>query len=328
MRTAIKLVALMLTAAFLGGCLSLMPALAPKAEDVEPNISSAFPFERRSVAVLDSRMSYVEAGDPEGPVILLLHGNPTSAYLWRNVIPHLEESGRIIAPDLIGMGESGKPDIAYRFADHAAYVSAFIEVMNLRDITLVMHDWGGGVGLDYAARHPENVRALAFMEAVIKPMSLADADMATRYLFGRLRDADDNQAIIVERNYFVERMLPMMSGRALSDEEMAHYRAPFPDEESLRPVAQWPMEIPLDGAPSDNWTRIGDNYAWLRRSETPVLLIHAEPGMIWTDRTLPELRAELPRMETASVGSGLHYLQEVQPTAIGVTLADWIGSLN
>lgn len=309
------------------GCLSIMPAIAPKAKHVEPDISAEFPFEYRSVDVLDSQMSYVEAGTPDGPPVVLVHGNPTSAYLWRNVIPHLERTGRVIAVDLIGMGQSGKPNLDYRFEDHVAYFDAFMEALELRDVVLVAHDWGGGVAIDYAARHPENVRGIAHFEAVVKPMSFAQADAPTRFLFKKLRDPDEGHALIAEDNYFVERLLPMMAGRRLSEDEMAAYRAPFPTVESRRPVARWPREIPLDDEPADNSARIAANYAWLRSSSTPLLMLYANPGMIWTKKTRPELERELPRMTTIDVGSGLHYLQEVQPTAIGTQVAAWIDDL-
>lgn len=306
------------------GCLAVMPAIAPSAKDVEANISADFPYDYEYVDVRGARMAYVEAGDPEGPPILLVHGNPTSAYLWRNVIPKLERSGRVIAVDLIGMGRSDKPAIDYRFADHAAYFAGFVEAMGLRNVTLVLHDWGGGVGFDYAARHEDNVRAIAFMEAVAKPMSLKEADLPTRYLFSRLRDPKAGWRIAAEDNYFVEKMLPMMSGRQLSEAEMAVYRAPYPTVESRRPVAQWPREIPLDGEPADNVARIGANFEWLRGAETPLLFLYGEPGMIFTEDQRDVLKRELPRMEMVSVGSGFHYLQEVQPSRIGEALAEWI----
>ncbi|MGH1347802.1 MAG: haloalkane dehalogenase [Nannocystales bacterium] len=309
------------------GCLAVMPAMAPKAKKVEPGISGDFPFEYETVEVLDSEMAYVEAGDPQGPPIVLVHGNPTSAYLWRNVIPHLESSGRVIAVDLIGMGKSGKPDLDYRFEDHAAYFDAFIAKLDLHDVVLVAHDWGGGVAIDYAARHADNVRGIAHFEAVLKPMSLEDADAPSRFLFKRLRDPDQGHELLAEDNYFVEKLLPMMSGRTLTDTEMAAYREPYPTVESRRPVAQWPREIPLDEEPADNATRIAANYAWLRSSSTPLLMLYADPGMIWTKKTRPELERDLPRMKTIDVGSGLHYLQEVQPTAIGTHTASWIATL-
>lgn len=310
----------------LGGCLQLLPALAPSAKDVEPGISAEFPYERRFVEVSGSRMAYVEAG--EGDPILLVHGNPTSSYLWRNVIPHLENSGRVIAVDLIGMGASDKPDIPYRFEDHAAYLSGFIEAMALENVTLVLHDWGGALGLDYAARNPGNVRAVALMETVTMPMPWSDASLPERYLFGRLRDPEGGFELAAERNYFIERMLPMMAGRDLSEQEMAAYRAPFPTPQSRLPVAQWPVELPLGGEPADNVTRIQDNYDWLRSAETPLLLVRAEPGVIMKPAMLERLRADLPRMEEAFVGSGFHYIQETQPTRIGNELAAWLERLD
>jgi len=324
-KSPIRAAAAGIAAIALSGCLQVMPLLAPDARDVEPDISAAFPYESRFASVMGSRMHYVEQG--EGDPILLIHGNPTSAYLWRNVIPHLSGQGRVIAVDMIGFGKSDKPDIAYRFEDHAAYIEAFIEALQLENLTLVLHDWGGAVGLDYAARNPDNVRGVAFMEAVIRPMSWESANFAERYLFQTFRDPDRGERILAEQNYFVETLLPMMSGRRLSEEEMAAYRAPFPTVESRRPVAQWPREIPIGGEPARNVERIGANYAWLRSSDTPVLLIYAEPGMIVKPAFREQLEKELPRLETRFVGSGLHYLQEVQPTRIGEALADWIGAL-
>ncbi|MEM6809529.1 MAG: haloalkane dehalogenase [Pseudomonadota bacterium] len=312
----------------LSGCMSVLPALAPRAKNVEPNISDAFPYQRQFIEVNGSTMAYVEAGDPAGAPILLIHGNPTSAYLWRNVIPHLEGSGRVIAVDLIGMGESDKPDIDYRFADHAAYLEGFIDAMALQGVFLVLHDWGGGLGVDYAARHEHNVRGIAMLEMAIKPMSLKDADFGTRFVFGRLRDPEAGEKLIQDQNFFVENMLPMMSGRKLTEAEMAAYRAPYATRTSRKPLRQWPLEIPLDGTPADNHERIGDNYIWLAQSDVPLLMMYADPGMIWTRKTRKELFEDLPRMQAVSVGSGLHYLQEVQPTRIGRTVRDWILHLS
>lgn len=309
-------------ALILSGCLQIMPMIAPTVRDVEPGISADFPYERQFVDVNGSRMAYVEAG--EGDPILLIHGNPTNAYLWRNVIPHLTDSGRVIAVEMIGFGGSDKPDIDYTFEDHARYIASFIEAMALTDVTLVMHDWGGGVGLDYAARHPDNVNALVFMEAVIRPMAWSEATLPERMIFGTLRDPERGFEVAAEDNYFVEQMLPMLSGRALSETEMAAYRAPFPTVESRRPVAQWPREIPIGGEPADTVSRIGDNYEWLVGSDVPVLLLYAEPGMIVKPRFREQMQSAIPRMDTAPVGEGLHFIQETQPTAIGEAIADWL----
>ncbi|MEM8785616.1 MAG: haloalkane dehalogenase [Pseudomonadota bacterium] len=309
------------------GCLQVMPLVAPKAKNVEEGISPDFPYTYETVTVRGSDMAYIDVGDPDGAPILLVHGNPTSAYLWRNVIPHLTASGRVIAVDLIGMGRSAKPDIDYRLGDHAAYFADFVAALDLKDVTLVLHDWGGGVGFDYAAKNPANVHAIAFFEAVVKPMSLADADFAARYLFGRLRDPNEGHKIAAVDNYFVEKLLPMMSGRTLTDEEMAAYKAPFPTVEARKPVAQWPREIPLDGTPKDNTARVAANFDWLKGADVPLLMLYAEPGMIWTEKTRGPLLEDLPRAKAVSIGSGLHYLQEVQPTRIGQEIATWLESL-
>ena len=310
-----------LIAPILVGCMSIMPAVAPKAKNIEANISDAFPYASKYVDVNGSRMHYVESG--EGPTIVLVHGNPTSSYLWRNVIPQLDQAHRVIALDLIGMGKSDKPDIDYRLNDHIDYFQGFMDAMDLQDVTLVLHDWGGGIGLTYARNNPDNVEAIALMEAVVMPMSMSDADMATRFLFTRFRDPEKGQKINGEDNYFVEKLLPMMAGRKLTEEETRVYQEPFPTYESRRPVWQWPMEIPFDGTPSDNTATLQSNLAWMKRTDTPMLLVTADPGIIWTKKTLPGLTDQLPDLETVSIGSGLHYIQEVQPTEIGALVNDW-----
>lgn len=303
----------------------ILASMAPRAADVEPDLSAEFPFESHFATVRGSKMHYVEAG--QGDPILLVHGNPTSSYLWRNVIPHLEDTGRVIAVDLIGMGKSDKPDLDYSFTDQAAYFEGFVQALDLKDVTLVLHDWGGGVGLDYFAQHPDNVRALALLEAVVKPVSWSDANAVETYLFRRLRDPDDGRQLLAERNVFVEDLLPMMAARPLSEAEMTAYRAPFPDPASREPIVQWPRQIPFDGEPAEVYTRVAGNYAALRSSDVPVLLLHAEPGMIFKPVTMEAFSKELPRARQVSVGSGVHYLQETQPTRIGTTIADWLGTL-
>ncbi|MCR9142925.1 MAG: haloalkane dehalogenase [bacterium] len=305
------------------GCLNLMALMAPGIDDVEEGISAEFPYESKFIAVKESRMHYVEAG--QGDPILLVHGNPTSSYLWRNIIPHLKDQGRVIAVDLIGMGKSDKPELEYKFADHAEYLSEFIRAMGLKNITLVLHDWGGGVGTDYAVRNLENLKGVVYMEAVMKPMSWEAANAAEQYLFGRLRDPEDGHQIAAVDNFFVEKMLPMMSGREFSPEEMQAYREPFPTVASRKPVAQWPREIPfIEEGPDRNVKRIGDNYRALQAADVPLLLLYAKPGVIVKADFLEELKSDLPRMSTAFVGSGLHYLQEAQPTKIGTEIAAWL----
>lgn len=312
-----------LSLVFTGACLNLMAMLSPGIDDVEENISAEFPYESRFIDVKGSRMHYVEEG--AGRPILLVHGNPTSSYLWRNIIPHLKNEGRVIAVDLIGMGKSDKPELDYVFADHVEYLSGFVQAMGLTDVTLVLHDWGGGVGTDYAVRNLKNVRGIVYMEAVMKPMSWEAANAAEKYLFGRLRDPEDGHQIAAVDNFFVEKMLPMMSGREFSAEEMRAYREPFPTVASRKPVAQWPREIPfIEEGPERNVTRMGENYERLQAAATPLLLLYAKPGVIVKDAFLEELKSDLPRMETVFVGSGLHYIQEAQPTKIGTEIAAWL----
>lgn len=308
------------------GCLSVMPYIAPKVDDAEANISDVFPFESKYIDVLGSKIHYVESG--RGPVVVLLHGNPTSSYLWRNIIPALEQNYRVIALDLIGMGKSDKPDIDYRLSDHILYFEGFVEALALEDIALVMHDWGGAIGLDYAANHENNVTGVAVMEAVVRPMSWDEADMFTTYLFKRLRDDRDGHNIVAVDNFFVEKMLPMMSGRDLNENEMAYYKSPYPTIESRKPVAQWPKEIPIDNMPKDNAGLVGANYQWLKSTSTPKLALHASPGLIFTEDFVMQLQADIPDLKVGHVGSGIHYIQETQPSNIGEQLRNWLASIN
>jgi len=325
-REIMKALFTLTTAMLLSGCLAIIPVIAPSAKNIEPNIGSEFPYESKFVKVLGSDIHYIDEGN--GPTVILIHGNPTSSYLWRNIIPHLTDHYRVIAPDLIGMGKSDKPDIPYRFDDHTNYFAGFVEALALQDVALVLHDWGGGIGLDYAAGNSGNVRAIALMEAVVKPMNWSMADAPTKYMFKRFRDPEDGHKINAVDNYFVEKLLPMMAGRDLSPEEMEFYSAPYPTVESRKPVAQWPREIPFDDGPDDNVTRIGDNYHWLTKSDVPVLALHATPGLIFQEAFMQQLQTELPRMQSVNIGSGLHYLQEVQPTKIGKSLVDWLQDID
>lgn len=312
-------------AAGLTGCMNIIPAIAPGVA-AEASISAEFPYASKYVEVLGSKMHYVEEG--EGQPILLIHGNPTSSYLWRNVIPHLRSEGRVIAVDLIGMGRSDKPDLSYQFEDHIDYVEAFIEKLGLERIVLVLHDWGGGIGFDYAMRHPENVRGIAFMEAVMRPTRWEDAGAVAKYLFTNLRDEEVGYDLVVRENYFVEKLMPMMAGRDLSDREMDYYRAPYLNESDRKPVQVWPQELPISGSPERTHTRIAATYERLKESTLPLLLLVAEPGMIMNEQSVETLERDLPRMTTKEIGPGMHYVQETQPTRIGNSVASWIRELE
>ncbi len=288
-------------------------------------ISSEFPYESRYVDVHGSTMHYVEEG--EGDPILFLHGNPTSSYLWRNILPYAASHGRAIALDLVGMGKSDKPDLEYRFADHVRYVDGFIEGLGLANLTLVIHDWGSALGFHYAARHQDNVRGIAFMEAILRPARWSDANLIERLLFKRLRHPVKGKRMIVDRNFFIERVMPMMIVRKLSDTEKDAYREPFLDPATRTPVAQWPLEIPFDGDPADVQAMVESYWAWLQQSEVPKLMLWAKPGAIIKPSTAAELEKALPNLESVFIGKAKHYVQEDHPAAIGEALSDWLARL-
>jgi len=292
----------------------------------DSNVSTEFPQVSHKVEVHGSPMHYVEAG--KGDPIVFFHGNPTSSYLWRNVIPHLAPLGRCIAPDLIGMGRSGKPDIEYRFFDHVGYVEGFLDALGLRDITLVIHDWGSALGFHYAMRHEKNVRAIAFLEAILMPMpDLQAMPSEMREMFRAFRSPEVGWDLIVNQNAFVERVLPGAILRKLTEEEMNRYREPFLEPKSRKPVWRWPNEIPIAGEPADVAAAVSNYNAKLQRSELPKLLLHATPGAVIKAPLVEWCRKNLKRLKVVNVGEGTHYLQEDHPHEIGSAIADWYRAL-
>ena len=275
--------------------------------------------------VLDSRMHYEEAG--RGAPIVLLHGNPTSSFLWRNVIPDLASEGRCLAPDLIGMGRSGKPDLGDRFTDHAGYLGAWLDALDLHEITFVGHDWGGALAFHWAARHPDRVAGMAFFEAIIKPVAWDEWNWVSetgRKIFEGFRTEGTGEKLILDNNLFVEAVLPGGMLRTLSDEEMAAYRAPFTSRAARRPVLQWPRELPLDGEPADVVALVLEYDAWLARSDdVPKLLLTFEPGVEMTPSVVQWCRDTIAALEIEPAGAGLHYVQEDQSEAIAAHIAAW-----
>lgn len=298
--------------------------LVTPAQAQEPGAD--FPYETRTIDVLDSTMAYVETG--EGDPIVLLHGNPTWSYLWRNVIPYLEPHGRVIAVDLIGFGRSGQPDIDYTYADHRAYMDAFIEAMALEDITFVLHDWGSAIGLHHAARHPDNVAAVAFMEALVPPaypIPSLEAMGDFGPVFRDLRTEGTGEKMVYDDHIFIEQILPGAVMRDLPPEVMDNYRAPFAGEDRTRkPILVFPRELPIGGEPADVVQELETYFAWMRETDTPFLHIYARPGALNPPSVADWLAENLKNIETAFVGEGLHYIQEDQPEAIGRALADWL----
>jgi haloalkane dehalogenase len=280
----------------------------------------------RSVAVLDSTMAYLETG--AGKPIVFLHGNPTSSYLWRTVMPHLAGLGRCLAPDLIGMGRSGKnPAGRYRFVDHARYLDAWFDVVGIaRDAVLVVHDWGSALGFHWAWRYPARVRGIAYMEAIVAPVTWADWPENARGIFQALR-SPAGEALVLEKNVFVERILPASILRKLSPEEHDAYRRPFAEAgESRRPTLTWPREIPIEGEPKDVHDIVVDYGAWLAETKLPKLFVNAEPGSILVGRQREICRAWPNQKEVTVRGS--HFIQEDSPDEIGRAVADFVRELG
>ena len=285
-------------------------------------LSAADPAPRKRVRILDSEMVYVDtgAGDP----VVFLHGNPTSSYLWRNVIPHVAGSRRCLAPDLIGMGESGKSSGGtYRFADHARYLDGWFEALGLsRNVVLVVHDWGSALGFDWARRHPERVAGVAYMEAIVRPVTWQEWPEGARKIFQAMR-SPGGEEMVLQKNVFVERILPASVIRSLAPEEMERYRGPYREVgESRRPTLTWPREIPVDGEPADV-ARIVQNYAdWLMKSPMPKLFINADPGSILVGPQR-EFCRRWPNQREVTV-RGNHFVQEDSPDEIGRAIAAFV----
>lgn len=280
------------------------------------------PHPRKRLDVRDTTMEYVDTGD--GHAVVLLHGNPTSSFLWRNVIPHLP--GRKLAPDLVGMGRSGPSSTgSYRFVDHREHLDAWFDaVLPDGEVTLVVHDWGSGLGFDWANRHRDRVAGIAYMEAVVMPVSWTDWPGGEEGLFGAFR-SESGEELVLERNMFIERVLPASVMRDLSDEEMDRYREPYLEPgESRRPTLTWPRQIPIDGEPADVVEIVTAYGEWLASSDVPKLFINADPGAILLGRHREFCRSWPNQTEVTVAGS--HFIQEDSPDEIGTAIAGWLRS--
>jgi len=292
---------------------------------VTTKVSSIDPHPRHRVRVVDTEMSYVDIG--QGDPIVFLHGNPTSSYLWRNIIPFLAGDGRCLAPDLVGMGQSGQsPAGAYRFADHARYLDAWFEALGLtRNVVLVLHDWGSALGFHRGCRHPDQVQAVAYMEALVQPRRWEDFPDGRAAMFRALRSARGEQ-MVLEDNFFVETVLPKSILRPLTAEEMDAYRAPFTEHPSRLPTLVWPRELPIDGEPADVVAVVQHYGDWLATSAVPKLFVAAEPGALLTGRAREFCRT-WPNQREVTV-RGIHYLQEDSPVEIGEALREFVRSVR
>jgi len=273
-------------------------------------------------------MAYVEVGG--GDPIVVLHGNPTSSYLWRNVIPHLEKQGRCIAPDLIGMGDSDKLDDSgpnsYRFVEHRAFLDELLAQLGVTaNVTLVIHDWGSALGFDWAHHNPDAVKGIAYMEAIVQPVTWADWPKAAAEIFQGFRSPAGEQ-MILEQNLFIEGVLPMSIQRKLSDEEMAEYRRPFAAPgESRRPTLTWPRQIPIEGEPADVVEIVRSYGEWLKTAPIPKLFINADPGAILRGAPRDFCRT-WPHQQEVTV-KGIHFIQEDSPDEIGQAISKWRAGL-
>ena len=286
------------------------------------------PADKNFATVDGRRMAWVERGI--GDPIVFLHGNPTSSFLWRNVIPHVERLGRCIAPDLIGMGDSDKLGDSgpgsYRFAEHRRYLDGLLAKIGVgENAVFVVHDWGSALGFDWANRHREAVRGIAYMEAIVRPLAWDDWPAGSRPIFSGLR-SPAGDGLVLDRNVFVELILPGSIQRALAADEMAEYRRPFAEPgESRRPTLSWPREIPIDGEPADVVAIVQAYADWLSGSDVPKLFVNAEPGAILVGEQRAFCRG-WPNQTEVTV-PGIHFVQEDSPDAIGAALADWIRAL-
>lgn len=285
---------------------------------------SAAEHPKKTVNVNGKTMSYVEMG--EGAPIVFQHGNPTSSYLWRNVMPHLAEQGRCIAIDLIGMGDSDKLDDSgpdrYTLVEHRDYLDAALQALGVdSNVTWVIHDWGSALGFDWANRHRDAVLGIAYMEAIVMPVTWEDWPESARGVFQGFR-SPAGEEMVLEKNIFVERVLPGSVIRGLGEEEMAVYRRPFANPgEDRRPTLTWPRQIPVDGEPAEVVELVQGYADWLSESPIPKLFINADPGAILIGRQREFCRT-WPNQQEVTV-AGTHFIQEDSPDEIGRAVADW-----
>ncbi|GJM38811.1 MAG: haloalkane dehalogenase [Acidimicrobiales bacterium] len=284
----------------------------------------ATPLTKTFATVHGKQMAYHERG--EGDAIVFLHGNPTSSYLWRNIVPHVADRGRCIVPDLIGQGDSDKLDDtgpgSYRFVDHRHHLDALLDQLDLGDdITLVIHDWGSALGFDWANRHRDRVAGIAFMEAIVRPVTWDEWPDAATGIFQGFR-SPAGEEMVIEKNLFVETVLPASILRTLTEAEHDEYRRPFLEPEHRRPTLTWPREIPLQGEPADVVEIVRSYADWLAASDLPKLFVNADPGAILTGPQREFVRS-WPNLTEVTV-TGNHFIQEDSPHEIGAAIEAWM----
>lgn len=292
----------------------------------EPEISADYPFQSNYINVLDSKIHYIDEG--KGEPILFLHGIPAWSYTWRNIIPGIAQNARCIAPDLIGLGRSGKPLIDYTLFDHIRYIESFIQALDLKNITLVMHAWGSVIGLDYARRNPTNIKALAFTEAHLRPVTHHSmVSLPIQELAAITRTKDKGYEAVMKQSYYTKTVLPSTILRRLSPEEMSYYQEPFLEDGSAKPLWQYCQEFPL-GKVTPVTNLISLYSEWLQKTPIPKLMMYSIPGYLTTIETLQWSKEHLPNVKLVDVGDGLHYPQEENPQLMTEELNLWLNELK
>ncbi len=289
-------------------------------------IPADFPYKSHFMDINGAKLHYIEEG--EGDPILFLHGIPTSSYVWRNIIPHLTVLGNCIAPDLIGFGQSAKPDIAYTIQDHINYIEKFIETLQLENITLVMHGWGSLIGFDYAMRHPEKCKGLVFYEAYLRPLHPEDISLPYQEQILSWQSEDNTADLIINGIHFIDKVLPQSVMRQLSEKELEFYRSPFKPEGAGKPLYQYLNELPNRDEKNSTNQIIANYSKKLTHSPLPKLMLYSVPGFITTMETAMWAREHLPNLEVADVGEELHYAQESNPELMGETISIWLQGIE
>lgn len=300
----------------------------PLHKEPQANVSavSKYADKYKFIEILGSKMAYIDEG--EGDPILFLHGQPTSSYLWRNIMPHLEDQGRLIAPDNIGFGKSDQPELDYTFDDHYPYIEGFIKRLGLKNITLVVHDWGSGLGLHYAQLNPDNIKAIVTMESIIAPTIPAKSydelrpDMAG--FFSTVQGPTGKKLLIDDNAWLKEKgFLDGFIVRPLDAVALAEYQNAHQTLKSRKQVYQWPLEMPIGKKPRNVHDYVTAYNKWLEETDKPWLFLYATPGALNPEAAADYWAEKAKNIETVYIGAGLHYVQEDQPYAIGRAISDW-----
>ncbi len=293
---------------------------------VEQTVSAEFPYEKKFMEINGSSMAYVDQG--QGQPVVFLHGNPTSSYLWRNIMPYMEDTHRVIAPDLIGMGDSDKPDIDYSYEQQAEYLHALLDKLDLKDAIFVIHDWGSALGLHYMRNNTDRVAGVVFMESTVSPSFPFDSYEVMGPdgdFIKALKTKGVGEQLVLEKNVFIEGFLAKQGVvTPVSADAMEVYRAPYPTAESRKPLLVWPREIPIAGQPADVAAQVKKNNEWFIESDLPKLFFYVSPGAITSVKDAKWIAENYQNIESRFLGKGFHYVQEDYPHQIGAGIEDWL----